>query len=116
MIFNWMQFNKLSVNCNKSKYMLVGSKYILDRIDNNLPKLKNDQIPEWVNDYEYLGVTLDCSLTMNTAINMSFTKTAYKLHLLGILRRYLTRIAAINIFKAMVITYILIIPYIYLAH
>lgn len=43
LIYNWMQFNRLTVNISKSKYMIIGSKFMLDRTDNYVPILEINQ-------------------------------------------------------------------------
>lgn len=62
--------------------------------------------PQRVDDYEYLGVTLDCHLSINDAISKTCSCTAYKLYLFGLIRKYLNQRAAINVFKAMILPYI----------
>lgn len=107
LIFKWMQFNKLTINISKSKYMVVGSKYMLDRIDNNLRKLTISSQPLLrVQSYDYLGATLDCYLNMCDVLTKTYSRTAHKLYLSGLIRKIFAKKEAINVFKAMVLPYI----------
>ena len=68
-IFNWFCINKLSINPDKTKYMLFKSKH---RNLNNLslPTLKlNNQIIEKVNEFLYLGIYLDENLSWDSHVN-----------------------------------------------
>lgn len=59
-----------------------------------------------VENYEYLGVKLDNMLTMDKAVAATSSRVSHKLYLLGLMRKYLTKKASINILKAMVLPYI----------
>ena len=55
-IGNWLTANKLSLNVNKSKYMIYSKSNKL----NSHPKLKiEDSIIQQVHEFNFLGVTFD---------------------------------------------------------
>ena len=58
-IQTWLKVNKLTLNVKKTKYMLIGSRPILDLVSNNFA-VKVDNIPrERVTVYKSLGVSVD---------------------------------------------------------
>ena len=70
------------------------------------PLILNNEPLQYVDSYKYLGVTLDNHLTYNTHLNNTIKITAYKLHQLGMIRRYITEGAALQIYKTMVLPYL----------
>ena len=83
MIDQWMRANKLTINVNKTKYVVFGTKNQLkDRVDLRL-EIGNEPI-ECVSIFKYLGVVLDESLTFNDHIDFVINKASKKL---GIIRK-----------------------------
>ena len=67
-LIDWLQFNCLSINLGKTKYMLFGEK---DNTD-SLPVLKIDDITiERVTTFKFLGVWLDDKLNWSKHVNIS---------------------------------------------
>ena len=83
-IFNWFCINKLSINPDKTKYMIFKTKQKNIPI-HNLPTLRlNGAILERVNKFLYLGTFLDENLTWEAHINYISNKISKSI---GILRR-----------------------------
>ena len=83
--------------------MIFGTKNQLRRTV--LPKLKmKNQELNYVKTYKYLGIILDQSLSYNPQINETIKLTSHKVYQLSIIRKYLTKNAAITIYKSMIFT------------
>ena len=83
-IFNWFCINKLSINPDKTKYIIFKTKQ-RSLSDCNLPTIKlNEKILERENEFLYLGTFLDENLTWDSHINYISNKISKSI---GILRR-----------------------------
>ena len=83
-IFNWFCLNKLSINPDKTKYMLFKNKQ-RNTSNLSLPTLKlNGVILERVSEFLYLGIYLDENLSWDPHVNYIATKMSKNM---GILRR-----------------------------
>ncbi len=71
-INEWLKTNKLSININKSKYMIFHT--FRKKVNNVKIKMNNTTINR-VNEFNFLGLTIDENLTWKNHIN----KVAYKL-------------------------------------
>lgn len=69
-IYSWMSLHKLTVNVQKTKFIIIKSKNALINI-----KYNNAEI-EQVKNYKYLGVCIDEELTWNTHITELASKTS----------------------------------------
>lgn len=99
---------QLTVNIKKSKYMIVCSPNTLHRIRYESfvsLTIKDIQLNK-VKSYEYFGVLIDDRLSMEKTIGTTYKKAANKLYLFGIIRKYLNKQLASNIFKAMAMPYL----------
>lgn len=65
LLSNWLQYNKLTINIRKSKFMIIGSTSMLQRIsaDSLLKLTIRNECLDRVESYDYLGITLDPTLT-----------------------------------------------------
>ena len=100
----WCNKNGLTINTKKTKGMIFGTKKQLRRTV--LPKLKmKNQELNYVKTYKYLGIILDQSLSYNPHINETIKLTSHKVYQLSIIRKYLTKNAAITIYKSMILPY-----------
>ena len=71
-----------------------------------LPKLKmKNQELNYVKTYKYLAIILDQSLSYNPQIYETIKLTSHKVYQLSIIRKYLTKNAAITIYKSMILPY-----------
>lgn len=106
MIKSWTQLNKLTINAKKSKYLIIGTPRMLNRINPDLYQLGIGGISlDRVRNYEYLGIIIDEYLNFEKALNAVYSKVNNKLYLLGLIRKYLTRYSAIRLFKALAMPY-----------
>ena len=59
-VSNWMRINKLSLNCSKSEYMVIGHRRQLNKIGNDLPDLVlNSEVITRVDTTKYPGIIID---------------------------------------------------------
>ena len=100
-LFNWFLYNKLVLNCDKTKYMVFTNK----KIDfDNVHLRVNDHTFERVDSLKFLGITVDHKLKWHVHIN-SMCNTISKN--IGIL--YKVQFYSFNILK--MLYYTLITPY-----
>ena len=101
-ITRWCNYNKLTVNKDKTKYMLVSNK----KEEGNSTITIGDQPLCKVSQYEYLGVIIDKELKMVSHVDSMFKKANTKLGILAKVRRYLTENTAIKVYKTMIRPYL----------
>lgn len=81
---NWARKNRLTVNEDKTKYMLVNSNIRRDTQMPNLPKVKsNNVVLERVEQYEYLGITLHERLPFEPHLNKLIVRMQSKNYMLA---------------------------------
>ena len=103
-IANWCKDNKLTINIKKSKGMIVGSQNRLKNIF--LPNLTiNGKELDYVNQYKYLGITLDSTLSFMNQVQNTIKIVAHKILFLKNNRNYKTELAAVEIYKTMILPY-----------
>ena len=101
----WLEINKLSLNVKKTKLMIFHHKQ--ENIENLIPQLKlNEQIIEWVTEFNFLGLTIDQHLTWNEHQQ----KISYKIsRLLGImckLKRFLPQQVLRILFNSLILPHL----------
>ena len=97
-VYNWCQANKLTINVDKTKYMIV--RYMKVQHE---PELKIKQMKiNTVRHYEYLGMTLDDKLTMNDYLDVISKKTNAKIGILSRIRRFISEKTAVRVYKCMI--------------
>ena len=98
MVYEWCQANKLHINIDKTKYMIVRHTKV-----HHEPKLKVEQVKiNTVHQYEYLGMTLDDLLSMNDYLNVIWKKANTKIGILSKVRRFISEKTAEKIYKCMI--------------
>ena len=104
-VSEWLRANKLTVNVNKTKYVVFGSRHMLqDKPDLNL-KISGQKI-ERVSVMKYLGVLLDDTLTFEDHIQYVVDKATKKLGILRKSREFLPRNTSILLYKSLVLPHI----------
>ena len=97
----WFKANKLSVNTEKTKYIIFGE----DR--RHTPKITteiliNGQILEKVSSIKFLGVDIDSNLGWKTHINRIQNKVASVIGILSKIRHKISKAAALLIYDALI--------------
>lgn len=104
-LYDWSVSNKLSISFPKSKYMILGRKARVRKcsITREL-KIGNTKL-ERLNEFCYLGVTIDDILSFNSSISQMHRKAAYRFRTLVYLRRSMTTYCALTFMKSMILPY-----------
>lgn len=100
---NWLKGNKLSINAEKTKYIIYK---VRNKADIDLNLLVNEKAIERVTAYKYLGVVIDEKLKWEEHIDSIIKKIV---PLLGIIKRSgitLTKQTADNLYHAHIISHI----------
>ena len=101
-ITKWCNTNKIYINSAKTKAMFFGSKAKIASI--KLPSFNiNDQDIQRVKTYTYLGIKLDEQLSMETQAKNLVKKVSNKIYQLTRIRSFITKKAAILIYKNMIL-------------
>ena len=104
LLTTWCQKNKLTVNINKTKVMLFGTRNMLKR-GIRCDTFINGTKLQYVNHFNYLGVKLDSSLTFELHASESLKMVAHKLYLLARVRKFITPEQAITIYRSKIVPY-----------
>ena len=87
-LVNWFQCNRLSLNTDKSKLMIFGTKHQQYQMSDITASFGSFEL-ERVNSYKYLGIKLDTQLTFSEHIQYMKGKTLGKISALGRLRNFI---------------------------
>ena len=101
-IIRWCNHNKLTVNKDKTKFMLVSNRH--ENLSN--PIMIGNDLLHKVSQYEYLGVIIDQDLKMVTQVDTMFKKANSKLGILSKIRRFITEETTVRIYKTMIRPYL----------
>jgi len=71
-IDDWMKINKLSINYNKTKFMIISSKKTPLNVKMSIGKHKIEEVSEM----KYLGITFDNKVSWKPHIQHTCTKLA----------------------------------------
>ena len=105
LINEWLKANKLTINVTKTKYVVFGTRHMLQtKPDLNL-KIGGKPI-ERVSTMKYLGVLLDDLLTFEEHITHVVTKSTQKLGILRKSREFLDRKTSTLLYKSLVLPHI----------
>lgn len=98
----WLKYNKLKLNIDKTKYMIIGNKKLATP-----SKVKIDGLCiEEVSTYKYLGVVLDNKMTFKHNLDYVAKKIAKKVGFLGRLSNKLTSSSILTIYKTIIAPHI----------
>ena len=90
------------MNVDKTKYMVFGSKRPLAKVKDFKLKINGTEL-ERVTSYKYLGVTLDPSLNFDKHLHNLLARVTGKVKQLRKMRMFLTKEAAILVYKNMIL-------------
>lgn len=97
-LFKWLCQNKLKLNIEKTKYMIIGN--VKEQVKSDI-KI-NNEIIEKVKQYKYLGVIIDNKLNFKDNVTYICKKVAKKVGVMARTRRNLNFLSAVNIYKTIV--------------
>ena len=104
LLHTWLCNNGLILNSNRGKteFMMFGMAARRKKIDNETIITMNSKSINNTDNYKYLGIYLDPSLSLNDHIHKVCKKASSRLGLLKRVRPILTIHAALDLYKAMV--------------
>lgn len=86
-IFKWLNVNKLKLNIEKTKWILISKK---DTKNINCEIKIDDQIIERVSQIKYLGILIDDKMTMHKQIEETIKMAASKVNFMSRTKKKLT--------------------------
>ena len=100
-VAQWCDSNALTINMKKTKLMLFGTRASIKK-HKLMPVLLNQNPIEFTNNYKYLGVILDSSLSFSKFVTNIIKTTTHKAYVLSKIRCYLNTQTCLSIYKSMV--------------
>ena len=100
----WCGRNSLTINISKTKIMTFGSRQKVKKARNLVIKLGESELKQ-VPSYKYLVMILYSTLNYNLHINQVIRTVLHKLLLLSKMKKYLRDVAALSIYKSMLLPY-----------
>ena len=101
-IHQWLLANKLTLNMDKTEYMIAGSRQRIDKIENDPDiRLGNDNIKR-VKETKTLGIIIDDQLKWNTHINNVVAKVSRAIGLIRRMKMFVPQATLISVYNAIV--------------
>ena len=97
-MISWCDENKLTINREKTKYMLIKHTKVACESQISMGGFKLGT----VHSYEYLGMLLDDKLSMNDYLDSMWKKANVKIGILAKIRRFISEKTAMKIYKCMI--------------
>ena len=99
---NWCRENKLTINADKTKLMIFGTKNNREKLGPIKVTFEGEQL-ETVTNYNHLGVKLDQTLRYDLHAKMIIQRVSDKIDYLKRIRRFINAKAAMSIYKKMIL-------------
>ena len=101
---NWCNKNQLTVNKEKTKMMLFGTRNMLKKGEKADTYMTGSKL-KYVTFFNYLGIRLDNTLNFELHASECLRMVAHKVYLLSRVRKYITIGQAITIYKSKIVPY-----------
>jgi hypothetical protein len=101
----WLEANKLTLNTEKNKSMLIASKRKLNQIPENLQILINDILIEQVKQKEVLRIIIDEELKWKEHINAQCKKLSRDVALLRRAKPFVSQNKLVRMYNSLVVPY-----------
>lgn len=102
-LYRWLKQNGLSLNTDKTKFMIIKSRFNSIPTKGHSGVFINNQRIEQVQECKYLGVVVDEHLTFSKHAEYITKKIAKKVYLLGRMSNYLSEWSKLTIYKAIIL-------------
>ena len=102
LVSEWLVMNKLTLNVSKTKSVLFGTRCMLAK-SSRLALQHDTEVVEQVDDFKYLGITLDKELNFESHLSALGKKISSRLGVLGKIRNYLPLKYRIMLYNALVL-------------
>ncbi len=100
-INDWLKTNTLSTNINKCQYMIF---HTFRKKANNVKTKMNNTIINRVNEFNFLNLTIDETLTWNNHINKVANKISKGIRILNKLKHFLPLNAKVIIYNSLILS------------
>jgi len=105
-ITQWLKINKLKLNTDKTKAMIISKSSVTrnkvyNEIQNNGVFIEGENI-EFVDEFKYLGVVLDQYLSFDNHVNYIGKKIAKKIGVLGRISDFVSPVTRANLYKIII--------------
>ncbi len=97
----WFTFNRLSMNCDKTQFMVFGTKQKCKKVMFDQVTINNSNISRAMK-IKYLGIQLDPNLTFSEHVDYVKKKTIGKIKLLGRLNMVLSQETMLHLYKTLI--------------
>ena len=104
-VHQWLLANKLTLNSEKTEYMIIGSKQRLANIINDPQIELGEATIKQVNKSKTLGVVIDDHLTWNTQIDNIAKKVSKGIGMLRRIKEYVSTSTLIKVYNAIVLSH-----------
>ena len=104
LIHEWLSANKLSLNIKKTKYMVFRYPRKTNRLMPNLAISLNGHLLERVNNFDFLGLTIDETLSWKKHIEKIATKISKVIGILSRCKRYLHSTVMVKIYNSLILS------------
>ena len=101
----WLRANKLTLNVKKTKFMIIGSKFKLDQVPNDLTVKINNESLDRKFEYKSLGLHIDQYLNWSTHIQEISKKISSGISILRRLGTTLPSHTRLSMYKALILPY-----------
>ena len=101
-VINWCSRNYISINSEKTKFCIYGTRSTVKHVKCNQISLKDHTISR-CHQYNYLGVLLDECLNLKANFNKIFKKYSYKIFQLSKIKRYISVETRLLVYKQTII-------------
>ena len=102
-VHKWLISNKLTLNVEKTEYMIIGSRNRLNQIHSNPEIVIGEQTIERVARKEFLGVIVDEKLNWHEQVDTQCKKISKNIALLRRAKNYITTDALVTMYNAFVL-------------
>ena len=104
LLMRWCCNNRLTININKTKVMLFGTKNMLKKGVRSDVLIEDTKL-QYVTSFNYLGIKLDNSLSFELHAAESLRMVSHKLLMLSKIRKFITIEQALTIYRSKIVPY-----------
>lgn len=99
----WCRKNLLEVNASKTKVMFFSSKFLNTSSKPYKKLLLGNCELDYVDDYKYLGITIDSKISLTEHINKTISSVSHKASQLYKIRKSISPKTALQLYKTMIL-------------
>ena len=101
-VANWFKANKLTLNVDKTKFMVFGTNHVLDHC-NNIILTFNDKVIERVDVFKYIGKKFDSNMSWSSHIDYLSGNVSKRIGVVKRVKYFLAQETLITLANALVI-------------